>query len=188
MGKGLETLKNITKDKNKEKIIYILLAAVVILIASSYIFKEDESKNKQQTIIKEENKKETKYIYTSDELEQKLSSILSKIDGVSNVSCFITYKDNGKIVPLLTDNKEVIYNEESSKKEVLIEKTLAPEIEGIIIVAQGMSNQAIKAEISTALASVMNVPAYKVQIFNKEVVNWIFLKSLQLHFAQPFAC
>ncbi len=172
MGKGLETLKNITKDKNKEKIIYILLAAVVILIASSYIFNgEDKKKDETGTIAESKKEEEKKYIYTSDELEQRLASIISKIEGISNVSCLITYKDGGTIVPLYTENKEVIYNEESSKKEIVIEKTLSPEIEGIIIVAEGFENPNVKSEVSTAVSSVMNIPAYKVQIFNKEVIN-----------------
>lgn len=171
MGKGLETLKNIAKDKKKEKIIYILLAAVVILIASSYIFKG--SKNNQSATAPLDASKQTqeKFVFNSSDLEQRLANIISKMDGISNVSCFITYKDNGTIVPLLTESKEAIYNEDSGKKEIVIEKNLCPQVEGIIVVASGLSSPEKISTLSTAIASVMNIPAYKVQIFNKEVVN-----------------
>ena len=167
MSKGLDTLKNITKDKNKEKLIYILLAAVVILIASSYIFKEEEAQNTLSPI--ENIQKEQSYIYTNSDLEQRLSNILCKINGISDVSCFITYKDTGTTIPVYSSNNEVIYNEKSSEKQVLIEKTLAPTVEGVIIVGCGINSEEMESKIATAVASVMNIGVYKVQVFNKEV-------------------
>ena len=170
MGKGLETLKNITKDKNKERLIYILLAAVVILIASSYIFKE-ENTSKDLNVSKNLEASQEVYIYNVSQMEQRLSNILCKIEGISNVSCFITYKDQGTTVPVYNSNNEVIYTEKSGEKNPLIEKSLVPTVEGVIIVGSGMESAEMQTKIATAVASVMNIGVYKVQIFNKEVVN-----------------
>ena len=162
--KGLETLKNITKDKNKEKLIYILICAVVILIASSYIFKKEDTSsvdsNKEKTV-------KQNYVFDTYSEEDKLSSILAKISGISEVSCYITYKDEGSIVPAYNKKEEIIYEEVGSEKTALIEKRLLPEIEGIIIVGKGMEDETVKAKIATAVASVMNIGVYKVQVFSK---------------------
>ena len=165
MGKCLETLKNISKDKNKEKLIYILVAAVVILISSSYIFNEEEKSESVSSNV------EDNYIYNLSNLEERLSSILCKIDGVSNVSCFITYKDQGTTIPVYNENKDVIYSQISNEKQVLIEKVLSPTVEGVIIVGTGMATPEMQSKIATAVASVMNIGVYKVQVFNKEVVS-----------------
>ena len=162
--KGLETLKNITKDKNKEKIIYILICAVVILIASSYIFKKEEKSNDNTN----ENKTvKQNYVFDTYSDENKLASILSNIDGISEVSCYITYKDEGTIVPAYNKKEEIIFEESGNEKNALIEKRLLPQIEGVIIVGKGLTDESIKAKLATAVASVMNIGVYKVQVFSK---------------------
>ncbi|MEG1009640.1 MAG: hypothetical protein RSF67_07525, partial [Clostridia bacterium] len=92
---GLETLKNISKDKKKEKLIYILIIAIILFIASSYIFKEDKK------VIKNEEIK-----VTNNNLEEKLSKTLSDISGVNDVSVMITYSNENKINPVYNITEE----------------------------------------------------------------------------------
>ncbi|MBR1883586.1 MAG: hypothetical protein IJ809_01340 [Clostridia bacterium] len=163
--KGLELVKSAVKDKKKEKLIYILLSAVVILIASTYIFSSSEKSTAQTEDVTKTEKQS--YIFDTSSEEQKLSSILSKINGVSEVSCYITYKDEGSIVPAKNKDDDVIFEENGSEKKLVIEKREIPKVEGVIIVGKGMENPDLQSKIATAVASVMNIGVYKVQVFSK---------------------
>jgi stage III sporulation protein AG len=168
----LETLKNIAKDKKKEKLIYILILCVVLLVSMSYIFSEDKNIEKQ---VITEDKVEKK----DNEIEEKLTNILSKISGLSEVSVMVTYTTDTKISPVynvkeeIKDNnktldKQVVYNEENNKKSVVIESSELPKVEGVIVVAKGIKSIDMKSKIATAVSSVTGIGVYKVQVFEKE--------------------
>ncbi len=181
MGNYLETLKNISKDKNKEKLIYVLILCVVLFIATSYIF-SDNKKNEENSIKNAANSNSTSIdnnINSSkDFVEEKLAKILSEISGISNVSVMITYSSDTKINPVYNTKEEekegqktidrsVVYNEENSSKKVVIESTETPKVEGVIVVAAGASNVEIRSKIAQAVSAVTNVAIYKIQVFEK---------------------
>jgi stage III sporulation protein AG len=182
LGNYLETLKNITKDKSKEKLIYILILCVVLFIAISYIFND----NKKTEVSLNENSANSNNtsiqsnINTSkDVMEEKLAKILSEISGINDVSVMITYSSDGKINPVYNTKEEdkegkktvdssVVYNEEDSSKKVVIESTETPKVEGVIVVATGASNVEIRSKIAQAVSAVTNVAIYKIQVFEKK--------------------
>lgn len=179
MGNYLETLKNITKDKKKEKLIYILVLCVVLFIAISYIFgdkTEDKNKNKPEisnNIATNDN------INKVDVVEEKLAKILSEIVGINDVSVMITYSLDTKLNPVYdvkeeekdgqkTIDKTVVYNEENSKKTVVVESIEMPKVEGVIVVANGANTIEARSKIAEAVSAVTNVGIYKVQVFEKK--------------------
>lgn len=180
----LETLKNITKSKERkvENIVLLVILLVVILIASKYLFKSTDKENKvsNSTSNSENINSSEESSKNQDDLEEKLEDILSQISGISDVSVVITYSKDTKQNAVYNTKEEekadskstektVAYNEDGSKKTAIIESTEMPKIEGAIIVAKGASTVDVRSKIATAVSSLTNVPVYKIQVFEKEV-------------------
>ena len=180
----LETLKNITKNKEKrvENIVLLIVLLVVILLAGKYIFagNSDKTQEKSNSTSKEENINVSSDSTDSVklDLENRLSQILSEISGISEVSVVITYLQDNVQTPVYntkeqveegkkTTEKNVAYNEDGSKKTAIIESVQMPKIEGAMIVAKGASTVEIRSKIATAVATLTNVPVYKIQVFEK---------------------
>ena len=182
----LETLKNITKDKNKkiENIVLLIILLVIILVASNYIFSSEKKNEKSNSTssLDNINNNEVNTEFNSNaqsDLEEKISKILSQISGISDVSVVITYSQDVKQTPIYntkeeersgekTTEKSVAYNEEGSKKTAIIETVEMPKIEGAIVVARGASTVEIRSKIATAVSTLTNIPVYKVQVFEKQ--------------------
>ena len=110
-------------------------------------------------------------IKDSENLEQKLESILSQIQGVGEVQVFINYSESSETVAMYNENtktstteetdtsggtrkvestdsqKELVYQEENGEKAPIIQKTVQPKIEGAIITAKGASNATVKTNM-----------------------------------------
>ncbi len=183
----LQTIKSIASNKEKrvENLILVIVLLVIILVASKFIFSNSDTKNDMSSnsttstdninSSEESNKTST----SSNELENKLETILSQISGISDVSVVLTYSQDTKQNPVYntkeqensgqkTTEKSVAYNEEGSKKTAIIETVEMPKIEGAIIVAKGASTVEIKSKIATAVSSLTDVPVYKIQVFEKQ--------------------
>jgi stage III sporulation protein AG len=182
MGNYLETLKNISKDKNKEKLIYVLILCVVLFIATSYIFtgnKKTSESSQENTTNSNNTSTQTNINSSKDVMEEKLAKILSEVSGIGNVSVMITYSSDVKINPVYNTKEEekegqktldrsVVYNEQDSNKTVVIESTNMPTVEGVIVVAIGASNVEMRSKIAQAVSAVTNVAIYKIQVFEKK--------------------
>ena len=60
-----------------------------------------------------------------------------------------------------------VFSENGSEKVPVIEKELRPEIEGIVVSAQGGGNAAVRAEISEAMEALFNIPAHKIKVLKR---------------------
>lgn len=174
--KYLETLKNIAKDnkKKRENLIFILVLLVILLVSSNYIFTED--KDIKETEVENKIEEQIKGVT----LEEKIKEILSSISGISEVSIVINYANDGN-TEVVYETKEtrneqgsvtsvektVAYNEKSGQKEAIVEMFSTPKVEGVIVVAKGVEGADIKQRISTALANLLGIASYKIQVFEK---------------------
>lgn len=173
----LETLKNIAKDKGKrvENLIFVLILLVILLFSFSYIFNSKEETVKTNVEVKDATDADTQ----SNDVEEKLSAILSKISGISDVSVALTYSNNGNSTPVYntketkgetqtTTEKNVAYNQQNGDKVAVISTTTVPNVEGAIVVAKGARGADMKSKIASAVATCVGIPVYKVQVFEKE--------------------
>ena len=115
----------------------------------------------------------------SDNTEKKLEVILSQISGISDVSVVLTYSKDAKQNIVYNTKEEstadeknvektVAYNEENGKKTAIVESVELPKVEGAIVVARGASSVDIRSKVANAIANVLDIPVYKVQVFEKE--------------------
>lgn len=193
-----EIIKSEDSDENNKKKIENLVFFVILLIATivmiNYIWNGKKSSNKTLTntagkqLAMTDNSPSTN-INESQNLEQKLESILSQIQGVGEVQVFINYSESSETVAMYNENtktstteetdtsggtrkvestdsqKELVYQEENGEKTPIIQKTVQPKIEGAIITAKGASNATVKTNIVQAVEAATGLATHKIQVF-----------------------
>ena len=108
---------------------------------------------------------------------------MKKINGAGDVSVFISYEDGGEKI-LARDTKSKIAEErdeknasktsedeslvvmvdEGSKGKPYITEERKPEVSGILVVAEGASNQNVRNEIYDAIKAVFGVAAHRIKV------------------------
>lgn len=189
MNNQLEIIKSAFKDKKKrtQNLILLVVLLVILLISCNYIFKSDDKTNKSISnstssninINGSEESSNSKTSVSNSDLENKLSVILSQIQGISDVSIVLSYSQEEKQNVVYntkeeqsgdksTTEKVVAYNEKSGSKSAIVESVECPKVEGAIVVAKGASSVDLRSKIASAVSTVVNIPVYKVQVFEKQ--------------------
>lgn len=126
------------------------------------------------------------------ELEDRLTEILSTIQDSGKVSVMITLKSGSEIIPAkdesitdkTTDEKDVeggtrainekntsdqvvFLNDQGGTSKPLVLKEINPDIKGVIIVAEGAKDPKVKLQLTEAVQTVLDVPAYRVSVFER---------------------
>ena len=146
----------------------------------------------QKGIVTELPEKDTAVAASADntyeeQLELRVRKLLKTVDGVGQVEVMIVLKSSKEKVLRVdrntTDSSTVendssggtrnITNKEQQENTILtgsgentapiVEKEISPEIEGIIISAQGGGSPTVKAEISSAMEALFNLPPHKIK-------------------------
>ena len=126
-----------------------------------------------------------------EQLEARVKRILKTVDGVGQVEVMIVLKSSEEKVLRVdknssdsaTDEKDSsggtrkITSAEQQESTILtgsgentapiVEKEIRPEIEGIIISAQGGGSPTVKAEISSAMEALFNLPPHKIKVLKR---------------------
>ena len=187
-------LNNEGKDNKKkiENIVVLIVIVIVVIIAINYIWNGEQDK---QTSKNETNQDFGKQLATNntskedEDLEAKLETILSKIEGVGNVKVVITYSESSEVVAMYNEDnkdstieetdsgggkritkendskKEVIFEEENGSKVPMTQKVITPKIEGAVVTAVGANNALIKNNIIQAVEALTGIATHKIQVF-----------------------
>lgn len=150
----------------------------------------------QKGIVTELPEKDTAVAANADntyeeQLELRVRKLLKTVDGVGQVDVMIVLKSSKEKVLRVdrntTDSSTVendssggtrnITNKEQQENTILtgsgentapiVEKEISPEIEGIIISAQGGGSPTVKAEISSAMEALFNLPPHKIKVLKR---------------------
>lgn len=184
--------------KKIENLVFLVIVLIITIVIINYIWNENKSSNKtitnsagkqlattQSSQIQNQDQSEV----SSSDLEQRLESILSNINGVGNVKVFINYSESSETVAMYNENsktsvteetdtsggvrkvestdtqKEIVYQESDGDKTPIVQKTVEPKIEGAIITAEGASNISIKTSIIQAVEAATGLATHKIQVF-----------------------
>ena len=175
--------------KSIENLIMIAIVLVITLIAVNYVLKDDKKNNTQNNSNTLDNNIEhVEYSSNTDydnNLEVRLSEILSHINGVGEVRVLITYAESNKINPVYNEDQQTSTTEETdteggkrtissvnnkrevvySNNNVVTESVSSPQIQGAVIIARGANNTRVKADIIQAVAAATGLSTYKIQVF-----------------------
>lgn len=174
-GKIREYIDKLKKIKNIEIVAALVILAIVLIVYTGI-------NNASGRISK--SKANDSLSTDSDKLELKLEGILSDISGAGKVRVMITYNGSVEYVTANTSNintntstdnnrtnsttsttiSPVIINSNGSSKPVII-KEIEPSIKGVIVVAEGADNIAVRLELMRAVMVALNIGAENIEIF-----------------------
>ncbi len=166
--------------KKKDKIVVgVCLAALILLLVSSGYSKAANVKPNTQKISSQNYK---------TALETQLRETLRNVRGVGQVNVMITLEGEITETPVFNENtsgsstndmSDKTSTQTSTSKDAVMVKDSAgsfpytvsdkyPQIVGVVIVAQGAENTAVKSYIINAVKTSLGVSAHKIVVLPKE--------------------
>lgn len=171
----MDKLKDFVKKLKSVRHIEIYLAVIVgLIVIICYFLFVTKPENKKEENSTENYSNAQEY---ADYLENKLCNVLSNITGVGDVSAIITL-DGGFTYEYAVDSETNTTNSGSSETSVTVDTTILvngepivvkviyPEIKGVVIVADGSENFAIKMNIMEAVQTLLNVETNSITILS----------------------
>ncbi len=184
-------------DKKKiENLVFFVIILIITIVIINIIWNGNSKKKVEQnndTSKKLANSSiettPSENIQTTDNLEEKLENILSKIQGVGEVKVCINYNESNEVVAMYNENskvstteetdtsggirkiqennsqKDIIFKEESGEKTPITQKVVQAKIEGAIVTAKGAGNVSTKTNIIQAVEAVTGLATHKIQVF-----------------------
>ena len=190
------SFKNLRKD---QLLILLLTGVLLMVIAipagktkkkSSYTSENNTGESANGVISGTDTEKYTAY------LEDRLSRTLSQIEGAGDVKVMITIRSSAeKVLNKDTESDQETVTEadsqggsrqssKTSQKESTVyesgsggqengspyvSKELSPEIEGVVVIADGGGNAVVKENISSAVQALFNIEPHKIRIMKKQI-------------------
>ncbi len=182
---SLEKIKGITKNQ----LLIGGLAGILLLIIA---LPAETDKNSQQKMPEKESAENTEQSTGNGadygrELERKLEQILGEMEGVGKVEVMITLKDDGERIldKDITRNsqevseedgtvkrntresqyqEETVFSKETEDGQPFVAKETAPQVEGVLVVAEGGGNAKTAKNISDAVLALFPVEVHKIKV------------------------
>lgn len=187
----MSALNKLFKNKDKKISIVISFAAgVLMLILSNTMFGEREDSIVDIPIMQAQTQTEERVLEMSYEsmLERRLENALSQVHGVGQVKVIVRLRTGREIIiaedytleesmTQETDSTGGNRTVESTRRqrtniiisnngvnEPLIIQEIQPELEGILIIAEGGDDIVIKDMLIRASESLLGIPKHKIQV------------------------
>lgn len=177
------------EKKNRDRWMLLALFGVLILVVLWPVGGK-EGKKETQTANLVDKTGETAYNYAEQyaaNMENRLKDILEKVEGAGSVQVMITVKNGGEQVVekdrTFAENKTVqdgdngqnstadninrsestVYDNTSGGSPYVV-KQMEPEIEGVLVAAQGAESETVVNEITYAVQVLFDVPVHKIKV------------------------
>lgn len=146
----MEELKKILKKRNNRIMLIILIIGVAFIALSGL----DISGDKNKTDVLSDYRRE----------EERLSEILSQIEGAGEVSVMISYES--------TMEKDIAYDGEreravTSGGDVMVKREIYPRVKGVVVISDGGEVPAVKQKIKEAVIAVTGAGANRVCVYGR---------------------
>lgn len=185
MLKKISELFNDTEKKKLKPLIFLAGICILALIAISVMPGSDEDDTNVST---DTEVKESANEAENEDLESKLTQILSKINGAGDVDVMITFQSSEEIVPAYNSNTTTETTKEqdssggertttsstqnktmitSNSNEPVILKTSEAQIKGVIVVASGANDPEVKELLYDAVKTSLQISGHQVEIYGK---------------------
>lgn len=182
--------KILSKIASKDKLLIFLLAGVLLIIINIPVKSSTAKAKNSDTTVKETQADSSYYISA---LEKELSQALAECEGVGRAKVVITAANNGKSVLYVqksesenitdetdstggsrrtsqkTSDESVVYTDSGSTKSPFITEKLVPEIQGVLILAEGGDDARTVSEITKAASALLGISVNKIKVLKMEV-------------------
>lgn len=151
-----------------------LLIGIALLLCSRFVGEGQ----KEQTV--NENEQQTTGERAERKLEAELERVLSQVAGAGQVQVLLTYATTAESTPAREEKIEesngnsgdtvsrestvVLMENGSGGQSPIILTETAPQVEGVLIVAQGADDPVVCDGLSRAAQALLQVPAHKIAI------------------------
>lgn len=167
---------------------------VLLLLSFPGVFGGGEKKEENVGTITGSSKKSESidnYQEYTDKLENRLKQILSEVSNIGKTEVMITLKSSKELVTLKDqpyekesttekDSAGGTRDSESTKQQEstvystngsgnsspYVIKELEPEIEGVLVIAEGGDNKAVVSDIIESVSVLFDVPIHKIKVMN----------------------
>ena len=182
------------KNRSMSRLMVIFAIGFLLLALSKFLFSSLSMTKKYSSDYISPPQQNT--ISTSQQsyvsrLEQQLSEVLGKVQGIKDVNVVITLEEEDLVEPAFNIVKNEKTSEErdgdggvrtvietqSTEQAVLLRKgsedvamilkKATPKVKGVLIVANGANSSKIVEKITKATATLLDVPIYKVSVLSK---------------------
>lgn len=143
-------IKKIFQNRNNLLMIIILIIGIAIIVLPG--MKPDVTKDTVE--VADETRGE----------EERLSGILSQIDGAGRVSVMISYES--------TMEKEIAYDGDmeravTSGGDVVVRREIYPGVKGVIVIADGAAEPSVRNAIKEAVIAVTGAAANHICVYSR---------------------
>lgn len=169
-------LQKLFGKKNNFLILIIIIIGIVLLV---FPFGKKETKTDPDSAGASAAVQKT----SEKELEERLEAFLKKVSGAGDVSVMIVYSTGGEKTLAYdineetreqTDGQDGKDTQEKKQTQAVLEgdtpvivKETFPEIQGVIVAAEGAGDAKLKLEIMEAVKTVLGIDSYKVKVLKK---------------------
>lgn len=182
------------KNKSISRLITIFAIGVLLLVLSKFLYNSAPMKEESTSEYASpplENTVDISDPTYVDRLEQQLSDVLGKVQGVKNVNVVITLMEEELVEPAfnvisnekiseerdgdggvrtvteIQSTQQAVLLRKGSDDAAMILKKTAPKVKGVLIVADGANSSKIVEKITKATATLLDIPLYKVSVLSK---------------------
>lgn len=187
MKKFFDTFLN---KMGKEKISIVVLIGILLLVISLPV-KKDSTSDGQDTQQKAAQSVSAEGIDGAEYetyIEKKLENILAQVEGVGKVNVVVTVKSSGEKILAADESYSQeqleetdsaggsrrqntqsgstsnIFYDSAQGSQPYVKLENMPQIEGIMIVAQGGGDKTVAANLTSAVEALLGVPAHKIKV------------------------
>ena len=180
---SLKKAFNYIRHMDKTQWLTVILVGVLLLVGAIPVNNgtkggKADADGEEESAAESARREQQEY---QEYLEQRLEDILKMMDGVGNVRVMITVKDKGEKVVAkdnttsnssTTSEDGLVSNDYSSESTTVYDgedtpyetKELLPEVEGVVVVAEGAGNAAVETEIYETVMALFEVDAHKISV------------------------
>lgn len=170
---AVEFLEKLCKKTRLNKravlVLFIGLIGIILLIASELIPQKDSVKES------DDRQAATSYEQYAENIEQKLSSLISQIDGVGTAQVMVTLEcsdenvyareqkseDTGELTKY--EDSYIIVKNTNGEEGVLL-KVTQPKIRGVAVVCTGGNSAQVRQSITDTVTAVLDISSARVNI------------------------
>lgn len=148
----MDHLKKWTQALGKYRwaVLILLIGVVLMLIPSGSTLKQTQQMQESEP--------------TADDMEQRLTDILSKVHGVGKVQVMLTLEAGETTVYRMDEDGTVIVTDQDRAQSGLVERVEAQKYRGAVVVCQGADSPSVRLNIVQAVAGVTGLSSDRIVV------------------------